>query len=164
MKRLCVDLDICNTCPECTAACSYFYHPQNNGVVSLLEYATFATICRQCETAPCVKSCYHDALEKQPDGVLKRYNMRCSSCKSCTIACPFGVIFPEVIPYLTSCCDYCIRKMDKKMPSCIGSCPHKAIEVKEVQEDSKQNIYFVGDNLAVHSSRWIKKDPLGERL
>ncbi|MFH1848246.1 MAG: 4Fe-4S dicluster domain-containing protein [Candidatus Omnitrophota bacterium] len=164
MKRLYIDLDICGKCPECVVACSYFYHPQNKGVASVLEYATFATICRQCEDAPCVKSCYHDALEKQPDGVLKRYNMRCSSCKSCTIACPFGTILPEVIPYLSSSCDYCVGASGDKLPKCIGSCPHKAIELKAVKEDPQNNIYLIGDNLAVHSAKWAKKDPLGDRI
>ena len=162
MKRLFIDLDICSKCPDCVVACSYFYHPQNNGITSLREYATFATVCRQCDEAPCVKSCYHDALEKQPDGLLKRYSMRCTSCKSCTIACPFGTIFPEFIPYLASRCDYFIGQ--DKIPECIKTCPYHAIELKEIKEDPKQNIFFVGDNLAVKSIKWNRKDLLIDRL
>ena len=162
MKRLFIDLDVCNKCPECVVSCSYFYHPQNNGIASIREYATFATVCRQCDAAPCVKSCYHDALEKQEDGILKRYSMRCSSCKSCTIACPFGTIFPEFIPYLASCCDYCIGQ--SKAPECIKTCPYHAIELKEAKEDPKQNIFFVGENLAVKSIKWNRKDPLINKL
>ncbi len=158
MKRLFIDLGICANCPECTVECSYFYHPQNNGMTSLLEYATFATICRHCEEAPCVNSCYHDALEKQPDGHLKRYDMLCTSCKSCSIACPFGIIIPEYIPYLSSSCDYCIKSADKKAPVCLKSCPKKAVEFKEVKEDPENNIYFVGDNLAVKTLKWIRED------
>jgi len=162
MKRLFVDLDICNSCAECVVACSYFYHPQNNGITSLREYATFATVCRQCDQAPCVASCYHDALQKQEDDILKRYSMRCTSCKSCAIACPFGTIFPEFIPFLSSRCDYCIA--ETKAPECIKSCPHQAIELKEVKEDPKHNIFFVGDNLAVKSIKWNRKDLLIDKL
>jgi carbon-monoxide dehydrogenase iron sulfur subunit len=157
MKRLFIDLEICSQCKECKVVCDYFYHPQNNGITSLREYATFTLICRQCEEAPCVNSCYHDALEKQSDGILKRYKMRCTSCKSCSIACPFGTIFADFIPYLDAKCDYCIG-ITGKLPRCVTSCPEKAIEVKEVEENIEANIYFVGESLAVHSRKWSKED------
>jgi carbon-monoxide dehydrogenase iron sulfur subunit len=157
MKRLFIDLEICNKCAQCGVVCDYFYHPQNNGVTSLREYATFATLCRHCEQAPCVNSCYHQALERAADGHLKRYKMRCTNCKSCTLACPFGVILPDFITYLDSHCDYCIGKTGK-LPVCITSCPEKAIEIKEVEENLEQNIYFVGEKLAVHTLRWSKED------
>ena len=157
MKRLFVDLDICNSCRQCQVACDYFYQPQNNGIASLREYATFATICRHCEEAPCVNSCYHDALQRVADGHIKRYKMRCTSCKSCSIACPFGIIFQDFIPYLDSKCDYCIGKTEK-LPKCVTGSPEKAIEIKEVEEDLEKNIYFVGEYLAVHTRKWSKED------
>jgi Fe-S-cluster-containing hydrogenase component 2 len=157
MKRLFIDLDICNKCEECKVACGYFYHPQNNGVASLREYATFATICRHCEEAPCVNSCYHNALERSPDGHIKRYKMRCTSCKTCTIACPFGIIFQDFIPYLDSKCDFCIGS-SSQLPKCMGTCPEKAIDIREVGEDTENNIYFVGENLAVRTLKWSRED------
>jgi len=83
--------------------------------------------------------------------------MRCTSCKSCTVACPFGVIFQDFIPYLDSKCDYCIGKTEE-LPRCVSSCPEKGVEIKEVQEDLEKNIFFVGDNLAVHSIKWSRED------
>lgn len=157
MKKLFIDLEICSKCPECTVACDYFCHPQNNGITSLREYATFATICRHCEEAPCVNSCYHNALERSPDGHLRRYRMRCTSCKSCTIACPFGVIFQDFIPYLDSRCDFCLSK-DTELPACVKSCPEKAVEIKEVVEDIEKEIYLVGEHLAVHTKKWSRED------
>lgn len=157
MKRLLIDLEICSRCEECRSLCDYFYHPQNNGVTNLREYATFLTVCRHCEEAPCVNSCYHQALEKQTDGTLKRYKMRCTSCKSCSLACPFGVIFTDFIPYLDSKCDYCLGRKGK-LPKCITTCPEKAIDLREVKEDPAANIYFIGENLAVHSRKWLKDD------
>jgi Fe-S-cluster-containing hydrogenase component 2 len=162
MKRLFIDLEICDRCEECKVKCSYFYHPQNEGVTSLREYATFSTICRHCEQAPCVNSCYHNALERTADGHLKRYKMRCTSCKSCTIACPFGVIFMDFIPYLDSKCDYCLG-VSGKSPVCIESCPQKAIDIKDIEEDLEKNIYFVGEHLAVHTRRWSREDILPKK-
>ncbi|MBU1999245.1 MAG: 4Fe-4S dicluster domain-containing protein [Candidatus Omnitrophota bacterium] len=157
MKMLFIDLDICNKCTDCSVSCEYLYHPQNNGVTSLREYATFVLYCRHCESAPCVNSCYHNALEKDPEGVLKRYNMRCTSCKSCAIACPFGTILADFIPYLDSRCDFCIGA-GNKFPSCIQACPHKAIEIRDVKESPEDNIYIIGKTLAVHTKRWTRED------
>ncbi|MDD5196946.1 MAG: 4Fe-4S dicluster domain-containing protein [Candidatus Omnitrophota bacterium] len=157
MKRLFIDLDICNKCKECRAACDYFYHPQNNGITSLREYATFATICRHCEEAPCVDSCYHNALERASDGHIRRHKMLCTSCKSCSVACPFGIIFQDFIPYLDSACDYCLGR-SAQLPKCVSSCPEKAIEIREVEESLEKDIYFVGEHLAVHSCRWSRED------
>jgi len=157
MKRLFIDLDVCNKCQVCKIACSYLYHPQNNGISNLREYATFATICRHCEEAPCVNSCYHKALERAPDGHLKRYKMRCTSCKSCTLACPFGIIFQDFIPYLDSKCDYCVGRSEN-LPQCVMSCPEKAVEIREATEDLEKNIFLVGEHLAVHSIKWSRED------
>jgi len=157
MKKLFIDLEICNKCEECKVDCSYFYHPQNNGITTLRELAAFATVCRQCEEAPCVKACPQDALEKQEDGTLKRYNMRCIGCKSCVLACPFGTIYPEVIPHLVSQCDYCLNRLNGKIPECVNTCPFEAVKYADIEEDVKENIFAVGKNLVVHSIPWEKK-------
>jgi carbon-monoxide dehydrogenase iron sulfur subunit len=83
--------------------------------------------------------------------------MRCTSCKSCSIACPFGIILPDFIPYLDAKCDFCAGA-SARIPECVTSCPEKALEVKEVQESLEQNIYFVGEHLAVHTRRWSRED------
>ncbi len=157
MKRIFIDLDLCQRCDECAVCCDYFYHPQNNGIVTLREYAAFSLFCRHCESAPCVKSCYHDALERQKDGHLKRYLMLCTSCKSCAIACPFGTIFPDFIPYLSSRCDFCAGR-DLEMPACVSSCPEKAVEYRDVEEDPENSVYLIGDSLAVKSIRWSREE------
>jgi len=156
MKKLFIDLEICNKCKECKVDCSYFYHPQNNGITTLRELAAFATVCRQCEEAPCVKACPQAALEKQEDGTLKRYNMRCIGCKSCVLACPFGTIYPEVIPHLVSQCDYCLSRANGKIPECVNTCPFEAVKYVDIEENAEENIFAVGKNLVVHSIPWEK--------
>lgn len=157
-KRLFIDLEACRKCDQCPVKCSYMYHPDNNGTLALREMATYAVICRQCELANCVESCPKEALEKQPAGVLKRHNMRCVSCKSCGIACPFGTILPELIPYYLSSCDYCLgRNHEVGVPDCATSCPEDAINFNEVEEDPEKGIYFIGEHLAVRAANFKKK-------
>lgn len=157
MKRLFVDLEKCNQCPECVVECSYIYHPQNKGITSIRELATFAIFCRKCEEAPCVNSCYHNALSRDEQGIIKRARFLCTSCKTCSIACPFGVIFVDVLEFLDSKCDLCLTRKSL----CIGTCPYKAIEIKEIkEEDIDKEIYLVSDRLAVHSKKWFKDDTI----
>jgi hypothetical protein len=40
----------------------------------------------------------------------------------------------------------------------VDSCPEKAVQIKDVEEDLEKDIYFVGDNLAVHTRKWSRED------
>ena len=157
MKSLLIDLDICSKCGECGVLCSYIQHPANNGIDSLRELAHFALVCRRCDDEPCVASCPWEAIEKQKDRVLKRYMMRCTSCKSCSTGCPFGVIYPETIPFLVSRCDWCLgRLVGDERPICLESCALGGIKYGEFEENiSEENIYKISDYLTVRTSyKW----------
>lgn len=155
-KKIFIDLEICRKCPECKAECGYFYHKAGKGFKSLYEYATYSAICRQCEQGLCVASCPKDALEKQKDGMLKRYNARCVSCKSCVLACPFGTIVPELVPYIDVKCDFCIGQSDKQ-PQCVKSCPEHAVKFIEIEADETKDLYAAGEHLIVHARAWNKE-------
>lgn len=155
-NKLFVDLDKCSTvCKECVVECGYFYHPDNNGMYPLRELLTFILTCRKCEEPHCVNSCPQNALEMQEDGILKRYYMRCIGCKSCSHACPYGVIYPELVPYLNARCDLCVEIREAEQePPCIASCPYGAISLKDVQPKEEENLYAVGDSIVVYSKHW----------
>ncbi len=160
MKRLFIDLEKLYSCEEVKADCSYYYRPGNSGITRLREIAQFLHICRKCEEAPCVTSCPKDALEKQDDGTIKRYTMRCISCKSCSMSCPFGTIPIETVPYITSQCDVCIDRSKKEVPVCVKSCSIKdAVKFTEVDESEKDDIFLIGKNIAVHAKPWKKYHP-----
>jgi Fe-S-cluster-containing dehydrogenase component len=142
--------------------CEYIFHRKNNGHFTLLEVAEFAVYCRQCEEAFCIDACPKEALEHQENKMIKRYNMRCVGCKSCILACPFGTIFPEVINYVTSACDYCLNQLDDNPnyePSCVRTAPANSFSIKEMEnEDPKEHLFFTGDHLAVKSFSWMQKE------
>ena len=158
-KRLLIDLEKCRNCEKCDIDCSYFYHPYNSGVIYLREVAEFAASCRKCDEAPCVNSCPQEALEKQEDGIIKRYNLRCVSCNSCSYACPFGTILPELIPYAVSRCDFCVgRVTGDELPVCVGDCGEGAIEYGNFEPDEKAHRFLVGEHLIVHAIPWKKEE------
>ncbi|MFW6180591.1 MAG: 4Fe-4S dicluster domain-containing protein, partial [Spirochaetota bacterium] len=116
--RLFVDLDLCASgeCESCVIRCSYFYHPVNNGILSVAELAAYYLVCRRCEEPHCVNACPVEALEQQDEKekLLIRHNMRCISCKSCSHACPYGTIYPENVPCLVHACDFCLDRRDRE--------------------------------------------------
>lgn len=160
-KRLFIDLTRCDACEACTVTCAYFYQPQAqataHGVLALREMAAFALVCRRCENPSCAAACRFDALERQPDGVMKRYNMRCVSCTCCSHACPFGTIYPETVPFYVARCDFCMGKGDEP-PPCTISCERDALEYREVAASEGEDIHLIGDHLAVRAPRWEKED------
>lgn len=158
-KRLFIDLNKCDECEKCTVSCAYFYRPQitDHGMFALRELAAFALICRRCEKPSCVAACKFEALERQADGILKRYNLRCVSCKCCSHACPFGTIYPETVPFYVSQCDFCALMGDQTIP-CTVNCVKQAVEFREVEEAPKEGVFLVGEHLAVRAPRWDKKD------
>jgi len=157
--RLFIDLDRCPTgeCGGCKIQCSYFYHPDNNGVFSVAELATYALVCRRCEEPHCVNACPTEALEQQKDKgkLLVRHAMRCVSCKSCSVACPYGTIYPENLPQLTHNCDYCLDRQEKAgEPLCTKSCPEGALRLERGDKKLDEHTFLVGDHLIVHSTHW----------
>lgn len=160
MKRLLIDLDTCDKCEECGALCSYARHPANNGITSLREIAHFAIVCRRCDDAPCAASCPWEALEMQETNALKRYMMRCTACKSCSMACPFGVIYPETIPFLIARCDFCLGRIKEgASPICLESCAHGGIRYGEFEENEDDNIFKVSEYLMIKTAfKWERAE------
>ena len=164
LKKLFIDIPRLLDKPEAVEGikCEYMSHRENQGAFSLLEVAQFAAYCRRCEEAFCILACPREALERQDNGLIKRFNMRCVGCKSCILACPFGTVFPEVINYVTAKCDYCLNQLKddpEYEPLCVRTSPPEALQMVQIEvEDPEKHIYFAGDNLAVRTPGWRQKE------
>ncbi|UCG57314.1 MAG: 4Fe-4S dicluster domain-containing protein [Phycisphaerales bacterium] len=136
--KLIIDLAKARLQEESGVQCSYRDHPENKGFNSLLEMIRFALICRRCESAPCIAACPQEALEKVPSetndaGILKRSNMLCTGCGTCAIACPFGTIYTDLIPFPSSVCDVCRGRLRAgEKPLCVRTCKDGSIDYGQV--------------------------------
>jgi Fe-S-cluster-containing dehydrogenase component len=161
--KLIVDLAKCELQGESGVQCSYKHHPENKGFDSLLEMIRFALICRRCESAPCIKACPQDALEKVPTerndaGILKRANMLCTGCGTCAIACPFGTIYTDLIPYPSSVCDVCKGRLKPgEKPLCVNTCKNRSIDYKDVKFEG--DLVEVFEDIVVKVSGGILWEP-----
>ena len=119
--------------------CSYKHHPENKGFDAVLEMIRFSLFCRRCESAPCVAACPRGALEKVPSetndaGVLKRANMLCTGCGTCAIACPFGTVYADLMPFTSSVCDLCKGRLQpEEKPLCVRTCEDGSVDYREIQ-------------------------------
>lgn len=142
------------------------------GMLALREKATFESVCRRCEVASCILACPFDALERTQSGTIKRHNLRCVSCKSCAIACPFGTIYMELLPFYSvdygTACGSCAvtgstgsEEDPGVTPPCTNSCPEGALEYRQI-DPGEEDIHVIDEFLAVRVSgrarRWIRTE------
>lgn len=168
MAKLIIDLGKSKPQSESNVQCSYKHHPENKGFDSLLEMIRFALICRRCEAAPCIEACPRDALEKLPSkhhdsGTLKRANMLCTGCGTCTIACPFGTIYPELVLFPSSVCDVCRGRLSNgEKPLCVQTCGDGSIEYGDVAVEGDMQEVF--DDIVVKAAGGERWEPFVRQL
>ena len=153
-KLILLDLEAASTV-DAPIECAYLYHPDNDGLKDLREIAAFALFCRHCEDKPCVIVCGQDALEKQDDSSVVRHNLRCVACGSCVAACPFGVISPDIVSYISARCDQCAELSDDE-PPCIKNAPDGVLQWVDSDSPilSEPDTHVISDRLAVRCTRW----------
>jgi len=163
--KLVIDLAKVKLQAESGVQCSYKHHPENKGLDSLLEMIRFALICRRCEAAPCISACPQGALEKIPSqnhdaGVLKRSTMLCTACGSCAIACPFGTIYTDLIPFPSSVCDRCKGRLAwGEKPLCVQTCSDGSIDYGEVDVEKGEDLIEVFQDIVVKVSGGVLWEP-----
>ncbi len=77
------------------------------------------------------------------------------SCKLCTQACPFGTIYPEMVGFYESPCDYCTDRATEE-PPCVTGCVKGAVAWREVSE-TESDVHIIDEHLAVIGPRWDKE-------
>lgn len=155
-KKLLIDISKCRECKECNTRCAYLYHPGNNGIKSLREYASFSLTCRHCTDAPCIAACPASALERGSDGVVSRAANLCIACRSCVCICPFGSLMNDFFDTRKSICDYC--KFGENSPAllCMETCPEKAITFYDGEPSQNENIWELNDKVYIREITWEK--------
>jgi formate dehydrogenase iron-sulfur subunit len=157
-KRVYLNLDLCCGCRSCAAACAYGHHLQSLlGHSRLGQTAELPLHCLHCDQPACAAACPNEAMKKTPasvetsagrdDGLVLRSHFKCVGCRSCTVACPFGVIQPDLSKQMTPKCDLCVDRLaEGEMPRCVAACTSGALSFAEVGEqiaDRNKNLVSV---------------------
>jgi anaerobic dimethyl sulfoxide reductase subunit B (iron-sulfur subunit) len=147
--------NICVGCKACQIACKDKNHlpvgviwrrvveygggswVQRDGVlVPQGVFGYFLSIsCNHCETAVCTEVCPTGSMHKADDGTVQINPDGCIGCRYCEWACPYGAPqFNEEAGVMTKC-NFCLDLVSVGIqPSCVSSCPMRALEFGEIDE------------------------------
>jgi Fe-S-cluster-containing dehydrogenase component len=103
--------------------------------------------CFHCDNAPCIKACPVDAIYKRPDALVIIDTEKCTGCKNCVDACPWGRIYFNETLNLAQKCTGCAHLLDDgwDMPRCVDACAVGALKFGEESEFRKQRAQCAAD-------------------
>ena len=159
MKAFVIDVARCNGCYSCQIVCkdehvandwSPYAKPQpdtgqfwlkqtevTRGTIPKVKVAYRPILCMHCDEAPCITACpIEGGIYKRHDGLVIINPGKCTGCKNCVDACPYGTIYFNEDLNLAQKCTGCAHLLDRgwKEPRCAEACPTQAIRFGEESE------------------------------
>ena len=148
------DADACSGCKTCQVACKD-KHDLPVGILWRRVYEVtgggwekqgsawkqnvyaynVSLACNHCEIPVCLENCPASAITKRPDGIVTIDPRKCLGCRYCAWVCPYGAPqFDEAKGVMTKC-DLCADYVDDgKRPSCVDSCPMRALDFGDYED------------------------------
>ena len=160
--RLKIDPDLCIGCRSCELACSL----ENDGImasarsrISVIGFIegnvyelpyNFPTTCKQCKDAPCLAACPEDAIrqDQKAGDVIVIDTDRCTGCRKCVRACPYGAMGFDENYKRPFKCELC----GGGRPACAEICPSDAICFQK-----SRAFYAKGQALSMAAYEILKK-------
>lgn len=133
----------CVACRRCALACAVEHSASRDLFLSMLETPVpeprveireyrglnVPLECRHCENPQCAMVCPTGALYRiDQAGSVVLARERCVGCRSCTLACHFGVPRMQADGRAAQKCDQCHERLARgEPPACTAACPTGAL-------------------------------------
>jgi Fe-S-cluster-containing dehydrogenase component len=94
--------------------------------------------CNHCTHAPCVSNCPTGASHVNAGGTVIVDYDRCSGCKACLAACPYGARYIHTTGYIDKC-TFCLHRVERGLsPACVSNCPTKALTFGDLADPNSE--------------------------
>lgn len=92
--------------------------------------------CNECSDPACVRACPTGAhFKRAEDGLVLIDREKCVGCGACASACPYGAPQLDRKAGKMTKCDACLGRIERGLnPTCVDSCPQRAIEFGDMEE------------------------------
>jgi anaerobic carbon-monoxide dehydrogenase iron sulfur subunit len=142
-KILVIDSEKCTGCRKCEQVCSVFHTGTYDPLRSRMKVLKWDHIgyylpvsCQNCDEAACAEVCPSRACKRNPELDVTTIDRKiCIGCKSCVLACPFGVPTFDKTEGISIKCDYCDGD-----PQCVAYCEAGALSFIEPQDISAMKV------------------------
>jgi Fe-S-cluster-containing hydrogenase component 2 len=150
-KRIVLRLDYCIGCRSCEAACrSRFKDEARIRCADASETALLPLACRHCEEPLCAAACPFEVVRRdEQGGLVRQASYHCVGCRSCALACPFGVIDSRLLRRVAQKCSQCGDRAEG--PRCVTTCPTGALRFVEEGELKERT---TGVRVAARHPHW----------
>ncbi|MCA9668660.1 MAG: 4Fe-4S dicluster domain-containing protein [Myxococcales bacterium] len=139
-KRYAMAMDMrkCVGCNACVLACKAendvpeggfrcWVEIEIRGAFPDLKQRIVSSRCMHCADAPCVSNCPTGASFYSEGGAVQVDPDKCTGCKACIAACPYGARFVRPEGYVDKC-TFCMHRVAKgKDPACVEVCPTESL-------------------------------------
>jgi tetrathionate reductase subunit B len=111
------------------------------GTIPKMKMHYIPILCNHCSKPACIEACADNAISKRADGLVLIEPERCTGCRACVDACPYGAIYFNDELGLAQKCTGCAHLLGSgyTQPRCVESCPTDAMRFGE-EEDLKHLI------------------------
>jgi Fe-S-cluster-containing dehydrogenase component len=146
-----VDTRTCVGCSACVIGCKQendvapgltrdWVFSETTGVFPDLAMTLRSERCNHCADAPCVRACPTGSSHYGPGGTVQVNHRKCSGCKACIAACPYGARFVDPRTRTVDKCTFCLHRLEQgqSTTSCQEICPTRSILFGDLNDPASE--------------------------